>query len=306
MHRTTGKLHDLGSHQWHLLTRSQRIAKSIPSRLTITMFGNQPGDQPRVAEPEGSANHDQSEISPNPAAEPATRVRADSLPSVKLPEVCEGWAPPPTPLHGPNYRNLSPQEKQELAQLHRNLGHPDPNVLASHLQAQGGSEAVVKGARDFVCDSCVEGQKPFHQRPAKLRQPQEFNELIGIDGIYWSGKGNFQVYIIHIYDESTGFHLARRLDGHNLDHVIPAFQELWTVWAGNPSGMYLDPAGEFRADQWLDFLQSMNTLPFMTVEAWQRGRIERHGAILKDMLHRMDADRTLQNVSQVDEALRLC
>ena len=40
LHRETGKIHDLGCHDWHQMTRAQRIAKSLPSRLTLTMFGS--------------------------------------------------------------------------------------------------------------------------------------------------------------------------------------------------------------------------------------------------------------------------
>jgi hypothetical protein len=62
--------------------------------------------------------------------------------------------------------------------LHKNLGHPDPKILSHHLRHQGAPEHVVKGAQDFVCDTCVETRKPLHQRPAKLRNPIEFNDRI--------------------------------------------------------------------------------------------------------------------------------
>ena len=45
IHRTTGELHDLGCHDWSRLTRAQRIAKSIPSRLTLTVFGSKSQNQ---------------------------------------------------------------------------------------------------------------------------------------------------------------------------------------------------------------------------------------------------------------------
>lgn len=67
------------------------------------------------------------------------------------------------------------------------------------------------------------------------------------------------------------------------------------------------PFGQaFRADQWLDFLQSNNVHVHVTASAWQRGRIERHGAVLKDMLTRIDADQTLEDNAQFDEMLMLC
>ena len=214
------------------MTRAQRIAKSIPSKPTLTIF-IQPSIEPSTA---------------------AGRVRAEGISrlSVTLPDVCEGWAPPPTPLHGPNFRSLEASEKSQLVLLHKNLGHPDAKVLSRHLQNQGAPEHVIKGAQDFVCDTCVETRKPFHQRPAKLQNPIEFNDRIGIDGFFWTGRGQFQCYVLHVYDEATGFHLAKRLDGQNMDHVIPALNDLWIMWAGNPKQIYLDPAGEFRSDVWVE------------------------------------------------------
>ena len=295
MHRETGALHDLGNHQWHSMTRAQRVANNIPSRLTLTIFGSLPNISHDAEVDQPMEPVDRSAVVPS-----EIRERSASQPAI-----CEGWAPPPTPLHGPCFRALSQEEKQDLVKLHKNLGHPDPKVLASHLKSQKAPEHIVQAAGDYICDACVETKKPHHQRPAKLHPPREFNDVIGIDGFFWKGKRGFQCYVLHMYDEASGFHLAKRLDGRNLDHAIPAFTNVWSLWAGFPKSMYLDPAGEIRAEQWLSFLQSRNTHVHVTAEAWQRGRIERHGAILKDMLYRLDAEQPFENICQFDDMLTL-
>ena len=304
MHRANGNLYDLGTQHWHPMTRAQRIASNMPSRLTITVFGNPP-QSPHEESIPPSTEHDAAD--PLRPADSVARAVHPKSAQPKLPTICEGWAPPPTPLHGPCFRALSPEEKQDLVKLHKNLGHPDPKVLSAHLKAQQAPEHVVRAAADFICDACVETQRPRHQRPAKLHPPREFNDVLGIDGFFWRGKRGFQCYVLHMYDEASGFHLAKRLDGRNLDHAIPAFQSVWALWAGFPKNLYLDPAGEFRADQWLSFMQAhnYNTHVHMTAEAWQRGRIERHGAILKDMLHRLDAEQPFESTNQFDEMLTL-
>ena len=38
--------------------------------------------------------------------------------------------------------------------------------------------------------------------------------------------------------------------------------------------------------------------------AWQRGRIERHGGIVKEMLSRIDNEKPTEDLNQFDEALR--
>lgn len=81
---------------------------------------------------------------------------------------------------------------------------------------------------------------------------------------------------------------------------------MWHSWAGNPNSVYCDPAGEFRSDQWLDQLQSWGTLPRMSTEAWQKGRVERHGQIIKRMIERFDNEKTIANTQEFDTILQAC
>ena len=309
VHRHNGNVHEFPFEEWHSLTRAKRIRTCMPSKLTLSIFACKvsdglPGHPPPQVEMSPMHDHPPDEIRDSNA--PVTPYVSSRSQLHDQPKICEGWAPPPVPLHGPAFRSLTNDEKNQLVKLHKNLGHPDPTVLARHLQTQGSPSHIVSGAQDYVCDSCVESKKPFHQRPAKLHEPKEFNDMLGIDAFYWSGRGQFQCYVLHVHDEASGFHLARRLEGRNLDHAIPAIQSMWFSWAGIPESIYLDPAGEFRAERWSSFLQSHNISVFMSTEAWQKGRIERHGHILKEMLSRMDTDVPFQDVQQFDDALLMC
>ena len=96
------------------------------------------------------------------------------------------------------------------------------------------------------------------------------------------------------------------LESRNLKHVIPAFSNMRFAWAGNPAHVYSDPAGEFVSDQWLSFLQGLGVIPRLSTEAWQKGRVERHGALVKDMLHRFDAEKTIQTPQEFDQVLLSC
>ena len=113
-------------------------------------------------------------------------------------QVCEGWAPPPVAMHGPKYRELTSEEKTDLRKLHVNLGHPDPNVLAEHLKAQKAPDHIIAAAKEFVCDACVESVGRKHQRPAKLHEPRDFNDLVGMDGFYWSGIRGFAFMFVTV------------------------------------------------------------------------------------------------------------
>ena len=209
------------------------------------------------------------------------------------PGVLEGWAPPPVPLHGPAYRSLTSQEKSDLVRMHRNLGHPAPMTLAEHLTSAGAAGHIIAGAREYQCDTCLESTQPRHQRPSKLHEPVEFNHTVGVDGFYFKGRAGFQVYVLHVIDEASCFHLGRRAASRHTSQAIRLLEELWLSWAGSPKNIYLDPAGEFRSEEWLTFLQGHNMLPFVTTDAWQRGRVERHGDVVKQMLARCDEEKTL-------------
>lgn len=68
----------------------------------------------------------------------------------------------------------------------------------------------------------------------------------------------------------------------------------------------MDPAGEFRSQAWKSMLQGLNVNLEMTTEAWQRGRIERHGDIIKSMLDRFDQDYMITSTEHLDQVLLSC
>ena len=316
VHRQTNEVHDLGTEDWHCMTRAKRIRNCLPSKITITMFGSKKTDESANAElPESSRDGtnlvSRNETLPSDERPSAIRVSHESQlpPSVteRTPnQVCEGWAPPPIALHGPKFRLLSDVEKSDLIKVHKNLGHPDPTQLAAHLQQLGANPKIIEAAREFVCDACVESSAFRHQRPAQLHDAAEFNDTVGIDGFFWTGRAGFQVMVFHCIDEASLFHLGRRLENRNLEHVIPALSDMWLSWAGSPANLYSDPAGEFVSDQWLSFLQSHSISPKLSTESWQKGRVERHGALVKEMLKRYDMEKTIQSVQEFDTVLRAC
>ncbi|CAE7339500.1 unnamed protein product, partial [Symbiodinium necroappetens] len=54
----------------------------------------------------------------------------------------------------------------------------------------------------------------------------------------------------------------------------------------------------------LGYFQGLNTKTYVTTAAWQRGRLERHGDILKDMLSRIDLESPIINDVTFDQVLQ--
>ncbi len=316
MHRHTLEIHEFGSENWISLKRAQRIRQCMPCKLMITAFGHPriisnpeiPQSEPR--DPWDQLVHDlqvpdpRSQHVPQGEHEPSNSLAVPRC--LQNPQICEGWAPPPVALHGPKFRALTSTEKQDLARLHNNLGHPDPTVLSEHLKAQNSPEHIVEAALEYACDACAESVSRKTRRPARLHEPKEFNDQVGLDGIFWTGIRGFQVQILHCIDEASLFHLARRIQTRNPDEAIVTWNEMWTSWAGNPKKVYSDPAGEFVSHPWKAMLQSKNIEQVICTEAWQRGRVERHGYVLKQMLSRYDQDQPIENIQEFDQVLLAC
>lgn len=207
LHRQTLKLLDMGEDNWSNLTRAQKIRASVPSRLTLTAFGRRSDSlaerAPRSHEsheherpPAGTPDEEQT-FRDVPAVDPRYTDRHIAVPQSeqelgKQISIPEGWAPPPTPIHGPAFRRLSSVQKQELVKLHKNLGHPDPIKLKAHLIAQKADPAIIEAALEYACDACLESIQVKHQRPGKLHDPKDFNDVIS--GFRW-----------HFLERSGGF-----------------------------------------------------------------------------------------------------
>ena len=97
--------------------------------------------------------------------------------------------------------------------------------------------------------------------------------------------------------------MGRRAQSRHTAHALESLANFWFAWAGTPQKIYLDPAGEFKSAESLVHFQSLDIQTFVTAAAWQCGRFQRHGDVLKDILHRLDAQLPLVSVSVFDQAL---
>ena len=292
--RATGQVIDKGPPEnWTALSRIQQTRRAGPARLSITLFGDKPGEGVmgvRGDIPESS----QMEVEPGlEMTEPTGEAE-------------KGWPPRISPKSGPHFEGLDPDKKADLRRIHANLGHPHPGKLARFLSEQGADEAVVRAARDYQCDACVENQAgPKLSHPASLHVPRDFNDCVGCDGAYWTNRQGLKFHFMHFIDEATLYHVGVP-SGRTTEEQIQVFESVWLNWAGPCKTLYLDPAGEYINDQWHDFAQKEGIkLSVAAGEShWQIGRAESHGRIVKQMLTAMDIDEPISNFDQFRKSLR--
>ena len=59
-------------------------------------------------------------------------------------------------------------------------------------------------------------------------------------------------------------------------------------------------------EDWKNLLLENGIQPILSAAPWQRGRVERHGATVKEMLDRMDDELMIEDAQHFDEALAQC
>ena len=177
----------LGKEDRLSMSPERKRVRIEPVSILITVFG------------QVSASPTERHPSEPQASESGTATSSQVKPDM------EAWGPPPIPIHGPAFRNLTKEEKSTLVRAHNNLGHPAPQTLANHLRSAGASPSIVQGALEYQCDSCLESIEPRLQRPSKLPEPREFNDLIGVDGFLFKSRSGYKGYVLHALDEASCF-----------------------------------------------------------------------------------------------------
>ena len=309
--RFTDEIIDLGCEDWSKLSQNQQRRKAIPSHIMVCAFGNPftEGSSSAPLEvrvpPVHSGEEPLQESAVNPIERDNPVPQDDRLAHPSDMESVLPWTPAPVSQSGPKFDTLSNQDKSILRKLHHNLGHPTADTLSRHLAFQGARVELIEGAKDYQCSSCMERRPPKKGSPGELKPARDFNDMIGLDGFEWSNSHGVKAYVLHAIDESTHFHLGRRTVR---DSILSqkCLAEFWLSWAGAPNRIYFDAAGEFLTESWKVFMQKENISHKLTAEAWHRGRVERHGGIIKEMLDRMNQQSPILTESEFDRCLHEC
>ena len=163
----------------------------------------------------------------------------------------------------------------------------------------------MKAALEYQCDTCLENHENRQSpRPAWIHEPKEFNELVSTDGFWWKSRAGRSYHIGHFLDEGTMFHLGR-VTGQTTEQHLENFRETWTSWAGPPQTLLYDAERGLVSDKWESQLQqeNINTRLSAVESPWQKGRIERHGEVVEQMIDRIDAEEGLKTDDEVHRAV---
>lgn len=302
LHRHDGTIQFVGGiEEWQRLPKTRRTAGTPPARISFTAFGT--AREVSVSQPNAGPSAEVAS-GDEETGRPAKRSRYLSGKDQESPTDLEG----PRlrgPSHGPGFLNLTAVDQQWLKRVHHRMGHPDPQRFARFLQDAQADDRFVAGAKDYFCDACLESQKGFAAtQQAAIHDRLGFNEVVGVDVAVWTSAQGERFVFLHCLDEGTLFHQARACQ-EDADSQLRALEDMWFSWAGPPGEMYVDPASEYCSEAWLLRMQQEDIRLRMsaTDSHWQLGRAESHGAILKSMLTRMDAEAGIRSAEDFRVAL---
>ena len=311
IHRTSGKLLIEDEwEKWENLSKRQLVRSSHPCKFCITIFArnpdkplNEPSEQASIRPESDVADLDNSAENKLDSCEDkmATNPHA-SMPTVLGPVQKIDVN---TTAHGPKFVSLSKENQQAIIKAHTNLGHPSHDRLKVLFRQQGVDASIIDGIDDLRCSVCAMQSRPKVSRTATIRNALDFNDRIAVDGLKFTNQQGQVFHLYHIIDFGTSFHTAVIAPSRTSENAIQCLIQAWLCWAGAPTEIMFDSATEFNSEPFLNFLRQYNNRGVTTVPDahWQNGRSERHGAILEDMLKKVDLEHPIQSYSHLQRCL---
>ena len=314
IHRVSNKLfiEDEWEH-WDNLSRRQQVRSSHPCKLCITIFARNPDESTAVSSKQ-QLTPSQPEVlkEDEPIVAPSSDINVDPQinPTDAHDQDLESLGPiqkidANSSQHGPKFLALSKENQQAIIKAHTNLGHPSCDRLKVLFRQQGVDVSVIDGIDDLRCSTCAMQTRPKLSRPATIRPALDFNDRIAVDGLKFTNQLGQVYHVYHIIDMGTSFHTAIIAPSRTSESAIQCLIQAWLCWAGAPVELVIDSASELNSEAFTQFLQQYGIKCVTTVPDahWQNGRAERHGAILEDMLQKIDREFPINSYSQLQRCL---
>ncbi|CAL1173933.1 unnamed protein product [Cladocopium goreaui] len=141
---------------------------------------------------------------------------------------------------------------KSVANLHRQLGHPNGAKLVLAVKARHLPNEFVQVARRYKCPTCLARAQPKNVRVATLHKSPHFNHSVAIDTFYveWDGK---QRAVFTIMDEFSRYEVDMEIKEETADMEIALFESTWSRSFGFPKVLRLDASGPHQGQQFADW-----------------------------------------------------
>ena len=199
---------------------------------------------------------------------------------------------------------ISPEIRKILRDLHVQFGHPTNTTLQRILRRQGALPEAIDGADLLSCDSCGDSIRRRRPKPVRLPGRYVFNHHLLIDVFYGKDVVGESFAFLNIIDDATGYQVVSCLGQARgppaSKAVLRHFLTVWSSWAGLPYSAQVDRGKEYLAyfsDHLKTYGVEQETVP---LEApWQNGKVERAGALWKEILYKTVQEMQLQGLDDM-------
>lgn len=308
---------------WQHLSQRQLTRPVKASHVNITVFAANPVETPQIAEPTPSSTEAATPAPEEPTEESvappaamtdlpvgsgasAEHARREAVPSSH--ETKGETVDVQSHKHGHKFLALPAEERSLLARLHKNLGHPNRQVLGQVLRQKGYPATMIQALEDYQRSVCQMQKGPKIARPAHLKPEIDFGDKVSVDGISWTNKDGKVLHFYHFLDHGTNYHVAVVAPSRTAEQAVEKLNAAWVNWAGPPNEFMADAATEFNSETFDKYLQTLGTKSTIIPPNahWQMGRSERHGDILQAMLRKFEGDHGISNYVELQRALTMC
>eukprot|EP00435_Cladocopium_sp_Y103_P074255 s37_g47.t1 len=185
---------------------------------------------------------------------------------------------------------ISSRQKEMIFKLHANTGHLPVNQMLAMLKAAGARDEVMKYVKDeFHCVQCAKQRRPIPHKHASFPKTFAFNKIVGIDYFFIAFQNKTHAFL-NVVCQGTNFQQVALLPNYSggppcAKDTWSLFCKLWLSPFGLPEVLLCDQGSEFKG-HFERSLEQFGVMQSVTDSAapWQNGRVERHGAWLKQRL----------------------
>ena len=168
--------------------------------------------------------------------------------------------------------------------LHRQFAHPPPNRLIKLVQSKGEEcKELIEAIKEISdrCQVCKQYKRPQPRPIVGFPVATNFNECVAMD---LKQFGN--VYLLHIIDSATRLSAGAIIRKKKPDIIIREIFAHWISIYGTPLSLLSDNGREFNNKDLIELGEKCN-IRIKTTAAespWSNGLVERHNAIIGDMI----------------------
>ena len=191
-----------------------------------------------------------------------------------------------------NWLKIDKKERVGIRRLHVMTSHATKPQMQRMLRYSNAPPAVVKAVKYFKCAACERLAMERHPAVNKVASPYVFGEEVGLDVFEVKDASGDRYHVLHAVCSGTTFQTGEILGlaagVPSSKHCLEAFLRFWMSWAGAPKRLMVDRGTHNRGVFQMELEKMGVDVRSIATEApHQIGRTERHGGLLKSIIHKV-------------------